>query len=308
MTYSRQPSFGRSGFDRVVWTLLALLILAGMADPGLLRAQGFGPDPYRPYNSQYDPFVYPVAPGPLDYGQSQNLNRGGVRGANQFDNYLNAITGPGVRPPLPDLGSPYYRGANRAIEPGGRMDYRPNRDVDAKFASDQEMVTNLYFKYLREKDPKKRADLFRQYSQARNRMGRDLASPRSTGSRTGTAARPGRRGGASDTAGAAPARSTTDRSGYARRPDSAPPPVPSGRGRVREGADDEVPSLGPAPPPIPRSSRRGSGGAGGVLPSDVLERAERPRGGTRVRGPRPPSVIPRAPEIPSLPSDNPDTP
>ena len=24
-------------------------------------AQGFGPDPFRPYNSQYDPYVYPMA-------------------------------------------------------------------------------------------------------------------------------------------------------------------------------------------------------------------------------------------------------
>jgi hypothetical protein len=307
MVSSRYPSIIGSASGLVAKLVPALLVLGGMTAPGLARAQGFGPDPYRPYNSQYDPFVYPVAPGPLDYGQGQNLNRSGLRGANQFDSYLNSIASPGVRNPAADLGSPYYRGANRAIEPGGRMDYRPNRDVDAKFASDQEMVSDLYFKYLREKDPRKRADLFRQYNQARSRMGRDLASPRTNGPRTGTATRPPRRGVAAAAGGSGSAdgaeRGMTARSGSARRADSAPPPVPSGRVRTRAGADDgDVPAAGPAPPPIPRSSRRGSSAAGGVLPSDVLDRAERSRGGPRVRAPR-------APAIPPLPSgDAPETP
>ena len=54
------------------------------------RGQGFGPDPFQPYNSQYAPFVYPVAPGPMDYGYNNGLARG-VRGANQFENYLNSL-------------------------------------------------------------------------------------------------------------------------------------------------------------------------------------------------------------------------
>ena len=42
---------------------LALLLLAG--SPIAAFAQGFGPDPFRPFNSQYDSYVYPISPGPL---------------------------------------------------------------------------------------------------------------------------------------------------------------------------------------------------------------------------------------------------
>src|SRR5262245_11186014 len=47
---------------------------------------GFGPDPYRPYNNQYDPFIYPTAPGNGDVvPNGAALTR---RRANQFQEYL----------------------------------------------------------------------------------------------------------------------------------------------------------------------------------------------------------------------------
>jgi hypothetical protein len=300
MISSQDPSFGTRGLGSAKKVLPALLVLVGLAAPGQARAQGFGPDPFRPYNSQYDPFVYPVAPGPLDYGQNQGLTRAGIRGANQFENYMNSLQGTGgPRAPAGGIGSPYYRGANRVNEREG-MNYQPNRDVDARFESNQEMVSDLYFKYLREKDPKKRADLFRQYSQARNRIGRDLASPRGGSSRTGTRT-PRREGSAASTETPEAAdRNTTDRTATDRKPTSAPPPLPSSRVRSRQGAGDtgDVPSAGPAPPPLLRRSGRASASSDGLLPSQVLDRAdraERSRVAPRVRAPSPSLVSPRTP-------------
>ena len=68
----------------------ALPLLFGVLISTAAHAQGFGPDPFQPYNSQYAPFVTPVAPGPMDYGYYSGPARG-VRGANQFENYLNSL-------------------------------------------------------------------------------------------------------------------------------------------------------------------------------------------------------------------------
>ena len=253
MISSQGPSFGTRQLGSVKQVLPALLVVAGLAASAEALAQGFGPDPYRPYNNQYDSFVYPVAPGPLDYGQNQSPLRSGIRGANQFENYMNSLMGPGTgRAPSGGIGSPYYRGANRVTEREG-MNYQPNREIDAKFDSNQEMVSDLYFKYLRERDPKKRSDLFRQYNRARNRVDRDLASPRSAGSRTG--ARTTRRAGGAASAETPEGadRGTADRLPTDRRSGSAtsalalvPGPVEDRGRRLGRPADGRA---GPSAPP-----------------------------------------------------------
>ena len=105
-----------------------------------------------------------------------------MRGANQFENYLNSLQGTGSHA---GAGTPYYR-ANRAYDREFNREYRPNREADSRFDTNQEMVTELYFKYLREKDPQKRAEIFKDYNRARSRADRDLASPR-PGTRKSTA-------------------------------------------------------------------------------------------------------------------------
>ncbi len=37
-------------------------------------AQGFGPDPFRPYNSQYEPYVRAIGPASPAAGQSGLMN------------------------------------------------------------------------------------------------------------------------------------------------------------------------------------------------------------------------------------------
>ena len=88
MIRSRNSSSGSSKSTVLRNTVLPLLLGALLSTAA--RGQGFGPDPFQPYNSQYAPFVYPVAPGPMDYGYNNGLARG-VRGANQFENYLNSL-------------------------------------------------------------------------------------------------------------------------------------------------------------------------------------------------------------------------
>jgi hypothetical protein len=267
---------------------LAALLLSYWATSG--GAQGFGPDPFQPYNSQYAPFIYPVAPGATDYGYN-NGPIGGVRGANQFQNYLNALQGLATSGQRGGAGTPYFR-ANRAYDTQFDRIYRPNKAADERFESNQEMATDLYFKFLREKDPRRRSDIFREYTQARNRVDRDLLPSRGTAPRS--AARASRREGRSTTAAGSGNR---DRN----LPD-APPPLSSDRVRPRAGDRTRPGTAGSTsespdgPPPPLGGSTSSVGSTREATPSEILDRAtriERPRVGPRPRGTGP--VPPRAP-------------
>ena len=116
----------------------------------------------------------------------------GVRGANQFENYMNSLRGSGGGRSAGGSGAgvPYYQ-ANRAYDREFGRIYRPNQETDKRFDFDESQgnVTDLYFKYLREKDPKKRAELFRDYNRARTRSDKELGGRRSTAPRVGTGAK-----------------------------------------------------------------------------------------------------------------------
>jgi hypothetical protein len=291
---SRSPSTCFHGLWCAAFALLVHLVWLGAAPA--CRAQGFGPDPFQPYNSQYIPFVYPVAPGPTDFG----YNRGGVngiRGANQFMDYLNSLQGPGLGAGTGGggagsrggIGTPYFQ-ANRAYDREYDRIYRPNKEADAKYESDQGKYTQLYFEYLREKDPKRRMELFRDYTRARRQAEQDLVAPRATAARAGTRS---------------PRRSMTaaeggEAAGLRGRDRSSPPPVlPSRGGRARSGRADSgnSPEIGPAPSPFGDSSARSSTSRP-VVPSEVLDRAKRTdrSRSTRVRPPSPnPSMPPPDP-------------
>jgi len=164
MIRSRNSSSGSSKSTVLRNTVLPLLLGALLSTAA--RGQGFGPDPFQPYNSQYAPFVYPVAPGPMDYGYNNGLARG-VRGANQFENYLNSLqtSAAGARAGATGTGTPYFQ-ANRAYDREFGRIYQPNKLADQQFEANQASVNQLYFEYLREKDPKKRAEIFRNYSRS----------------------------------------------------------------------------------------------------------------------------------------------
>jgi hypothetical protein len=216
----------------------------------------------------------------MDYGYNNGLARG-IRGANQFENYLNSLqtSAAGARAGNAGVGVPHFQ-ANRAYDSEFERLYQPNKAADQRFKDNQVSVNQLYFEYLREKDPKKRAAIFRNYNRARSRADRELASPRGV-------------------LGAQPAaRSTTRREGRATTPEdttgakdrdllATPPPAisdtPRSRARsARSGADS---SLGPPPSPLGRS-RASTFSGGSATPSQILDRAARPDR-SRVIAPRP---------------------
>jgi hypothetical protein len=219
-------------------------------------------------------------------------NVGGIRGANQFEGYLNALRGVGVGNRMgagSGAGTPYFR-ANRAYDREFDRLYRPNREADAKFDTNQETVTELYFKYLREKDSRRRAELFREYNRARNLADRELASPRAVGAFPRISGRSTRKE-------ARTARPTGETGSRDLDLITTPPPAANATSRERAGSGSASRDAAAGPPPsplrrsddMPRTTRD-------LTPSRVLQRALQgdapPLSGRRSRAATPGSVGP----------------
>jgi hypothetical protein len=254
---------------RTAWLLLAVSPIPALA-------QGFGPDPFRPFNSQYDAYIYPIAPGALDGVGNPSINRPGVRGANQFESYLNGLGAGNVGNRFDQL---YRQQASEFRRP-----FSPAREADAKFEEQQATINQLYFDYIRAKDPQERAAALKKYNAARSQVSRELSSAgRSAGMRRAQRARRAPADASDSKAKAEGDEQPAEGGGRADRPD------PSMR---RPGRRSPV----PAPPAIP-----GLGGSatpsrsGDRKPSDVLDRAERSEGaaaGRSRRTPPPPPILP----------------
>ena len=65
---------------------------------------------------------------------------------------------------------PYYR-AHREFDQAFNRVYSPNEAADKTYYKDQQARTEKYLEYLREADPKKRAELYREYNQQSLRVG-----------------------------------------------------------------------------------------------------------------------------------------
>jgi hypothetical protein len=254
--------------------LTGLGILAAPACTSTVWAQGFGPDPFRPYNAQYDPFTYPTGADPA---ASAEMAGSGVRGANQFQNYLNELQGAGRQGAEKyGIGLPYYRSAiDPRFDPKGDREYRPNKRTERSFEQTQELITQKYFAYFTETDPKKRADLLRDYNQLRSKLSRALSTRRGNPTRILEAA----------TRAVSERRTTPEAGGRAEASpaaaDSKPrssliprPAFPGLRSRLSDvpGVGDSR-SIPPPPPLLPGDSIRGNSGR--RSPSDVLNRSRR---------------------------------
>ena len=132
--------------------LAGLSIAAAPFGLSTARAQGFGPDPFRPYNSQYEPYVRPLSDPGLAAGAAASA-RGG-RGDNQFQDYLNQLDG-ADRAVFPTLWNrrPVLAGANRRrARPAriqGKSAYRPIPRGYARI--DQPEVSRVFFRERPEK-------------------------------------------------------------------------------------------------------------------------------------------------------------
>jgi hypothetical protein len=170
-----------------------LLRLAGLC--GLVAAFGPGPasgqtpDPYRPYNSAYDAFVYPTYPNGTGFFPNQGMVQGntGLSQANQFEDFMNDVgagsrfeddRSPGPRRTGP--GVPYYAAYRRYDRDYDRV-YQPNKKSDPDYYDEQRARHEKYLDYLKEKNPAKRAQLYREYMTETRRANLGLAAPSPSG-------------------------------------------------------------------------------------------------------------------------------
>jgi hypothetical protein len=205
-----------------------------------------------------------LGPSAADAAQSAAMMRSGLRGANQFQNYLAEIQGldrSGVE--KYGQGLPYYRSAiDPRLDPDGKRDYRPNRRVDEPFEKTQTRLTAKYLAYFTETDPKKRAQLLREYQTFRRETARAMPLRRESPSRFKESA-------ARDALGDGDRPSPRDRE----REPGATRSRAGSRTRLTEPVDGT--SSRTAPPPPRRPTRSGTSSGTEKTPSDILDRARR---------------------------------
>jgi hypothetical protein len=190
------------------WFGSCLLAAAFASMPGactIVRAQpGFGPDPFWPYNDQYTPYTAPIGPAePMAGGRAAMIPQSGVRGANQFQQYLEGLQGAGRNmTDRASIGMPYYRSSvDPRYDTKGTRQYQPNQRSNQTFERAQQRVADRYFAYYSTRDPARRSELLREYRAARRDAdrattgrerppSRDLEEPSvaEPGSRRGTGA------------------------------------------------------------------------------------------------------------------------
>jgi hypothetical protein len=274
------------------WLLASGFVLMP-AFSATVRAQpGFGADPFWPYNSQYAPYVSPIGPASPAGGQGGGLMpRDGIRGANQFEDYLEGLQGGGRNTSdRANIGMPYYRSAvDPDYNPRGRgtRQYQPNTRANTSFEQSQRTVTEKYFAYYSERDPVRRAELMKQYRLARRDATRIVSGRGRTPSRVLESA----------------SRLESD-SRRSTRTGSAPPVPGTGN---RSGIEDS--RIGP-PPPVPSTGSMRSSGSSprGTSPREVLNRSEamdpanRGLPGSRPSTPRSRRTTPSSPAPASTPA------
>jgi len=207
-----------------------LFVLTSMGWAGQAKAQDHTADPYKPYNQQYDQFAYPAYPTGFGLTPNQGLlERGGYRGANQFQRFLDSDAGAadefGTGRMRSGPGVPYYSAYRQYDKDYGRI-YQPNQESDKGFREDQRTRHDKYIAYLKERDPRKRAELYRAYTKDANKVSRDLLNPRAQSARetsAGAAATP-----KSEDRGSAP--------GVRRRSSTAPSGAGAARSSILGGA------------------------------------------------------------------------
>jgi hypothetical protein len=166
--------------------LLGFVVAATLATGSEAVAQ-LSPDPYNPWNSQYDAYVYPSIPGGTGVypGQAAYEVPNGNRGANRFsaeviepyDRASRDEGGPRV-PLRRGVGVPYTRAFREYDQLYGRV-YTPNAEADETYNKARQAREQAYSEWRAEKDPKARAERRAEY----NRFNRELLREQLFGSR-----------------------------------------------------------------------------------------------------------------------------
>jgi hypothetical protein len=151
-----------STLDRCMRFLFAgIVIAAAPIGQSRARAQGFGPDPFMPYNWQYQQYTTPIAP---TQGPAAMVGRGTGRGDNQFQRWIDEMDGASrLSTERYGLGVPYWK---------VRTDYERDRQerADRRNAQNEDVlgtITQKYLAYFSEEDPAKRAAVLREFTPRR---------------------------------------------------------------------------------------------------------------------------------------------
>ena len=145
------------------------------------------PDPYNivgEYNLGYQDSMYANYPNGVGLSPNQGVlqGRSGVARSNQFQSYLEEPRrgrqrlGPFIPSGRGRGGIEPYDRAHRQFDEAFNRVYAPNEAADKTYNADKNARTKKYLEYLKESDPKKRAQLYRAYNQANLRAVRDSGS------------------------------------------------------------------------------------------------------------------------------------
>ncbi len=155
------------------WTrflLAGLCIAAAPLGRDAARAQGFGPDPFKPYNSQYEQYTTPMGtPG----GMAGRLGRND----NQFQDYLRGLDGADrASTERYGIGAPYWWAKSFDYERKRHEALVGRRALTKRtFEDTLESINQKYLAYFSEEDPRKRAVLIQEFSPSPRRGTRDGA-------------------------------------------------------------------------------------------------------------------------------------
>jgi hypothetical protein len=217
-------------------------------------------DPYNPWNSQYDAYVYPSFPGGTGVYSNQEayaIPRGN-RGANRFAEALEDYDRPSVdkdgpRVPLRrGVGIPYTR-AYRDYDRMYNRVYTPNENIDDEYNASRQKREEAYSDFRLATDPKKRSEYRKNYDYYNRQTLRELM----LGGRNSRSSNPARstRGTASPRTDPSLRRPRTSGSGLS-SPDAGARPLPA-RPRSSTSAGSRA-TRGGASDALGSSSRRGS--------------------------------------------------
>jgi hypothetical protein len=172
------------------WFAGAAFVLGCLVTAGDARGQ-LSADPYKPYNAEYEQYIYPSYPSGLGVTPNQTLleGRGGAARAYQRfmeeeDEMDRAGSGSSAAPFRRGVGVPYYRAYRHYDEAYNRV-YTPNKEADQRYMASRRTRDEIYSQYLTERDPKKKAQLLKEYREYSQRALRQLnetpgAPPRRT--------------------------------------------------------------------------------------------------------------------------------
>jgi hypothetical protein len=133
---------------------LAILVVPGVA--GVYAQSAY--NPYEPMNSQFRAYARPGGLNPFD-AMSNNRSQN-----NTLESELDSLIGGRETASGRSRDSDRYYNSFRKYDEDFNRLYRPNLDVDRAYNERRMTRESDYFKALREKDPKKRAEMMRAFN------------------------------------------------------------------------------------------------------------------------------------------------